>query len=167
MSTLATRTRVRTRFPKLGRLGYLMALYGENFLRLQRMFELSKLEPGRYRSAVGDALDLQVDVIERHRYTLDLRLTYELRDPETGEPDPSAYVRVYFDSRQAEASHCYLGRRWQDVLGLRPALPRLIGHRMRMNSFLSKWLEYLAEQGHSRFTLLPAERETGTADTLR
>jgi hypothetical protein len=28
---------------------------------------------------------------------------------------------------------------------------------MRMNSFLGRWLEYLEERGHSRFTLRPLE----------
>jgi uncharacterized protein YqiB (DUF1249 family) len=28
-------------------------------------------------------------------------------------------------------------------------------HRLRMNGFLSRWLEYLAEQGHSAGTLTP------------
>ncbi|MGQ3469203.1 DUF1249 domain-containing protein, partial [Xanthomonas campestris] len=88
-----------------------------------------------------------------HRYTVELRLTYDLCDPVTGEPDPSAYVRLYRDARQAETTHCYVGRRWQDTMGMFPPPAELISHRMRMNTFLGKWLDYLAERGHGVATL--------------
>src|SRR5690606_1694570 len=94
-----------------------------------------------------------LDVIEQHAYTTELRLTYALRDPVTGEPDPSAYLRAYHDARQVEATHCYVGRRWQDVLGMYPPAARVVDHRLRMNTFLGKWLHYLAEGGHGVATL--------------
>lgn len=138
----------RPRLPRLSRFSWLMALYAENHARLVRMFDASLLPRGAYLSSVGDGLDVRLDVIERHAYTTELRLTYALRDPVTGAPDPSAYVRVYHDARQVEATHCYVGRRWQDAIGLHPPTEALIGHRLRMNTFLGKWLEYLAERGH-------------------
>ena len=141
------------RIPKLSRFSWLMGLYAENHARLTRLFEPADLAPGCYLSCIGDGLDLQLDVIEQHRYTTELRLTYVLRDPLTGEPDPSAYLRLYNDARQLEATHCYVGRRWQDVIGMYPPPAEVIGHRMRMNTFLGKWLEYLAERGHGVATL--------------
>ena len=144
--------------PRLNRFGWLMALYAENHARLERLFEPADLTQGRYVSSIGDGLDLYLDVIETHRYTVELRLTYGLRDPRTGEPDPSAFVRLYHDARQAEATHCYVGRRWQDVIGMYPPPAELIGHRMRMNTFLGKWLEYLAERGHGVATLRPCDQ---------
>lgn len=151
------------RIPKLTRFGWLMGLYAENFIRLTRLFEPADLSVGRYASAVGDGLDLRVDVIEQHAYTTELRLTYALRDPVTGEPDPSAYLRLYRDARQVEATHCYVGRRWQDVIGMYPPPAEVVGHRMRMNTFLGKWLQYLAEGGHGVATLRPVARETEAA----
>ncbi len=135
------------------RFGYLMGLYGENFVRLQRLFGVDQLEADAYESSIDDGLDVRLDVIERHPYTLEIYLTYNLLDPATGQPDPSAYLRFYRDAQMVEVTHCYVGRRWQDVLGLNADTRTIIGHRLRMNAFLSKWLEYLAEQGHSRFTL--------------
>jgi hypothetical protein len=47
-----------------------------------------------------------------------------------------------------------------------PPPAELISHRMRMNTFLGKWLEYLAERGHGVATLrrdgdaLPAPADT-------
>lgn len=134
--------------PQLSRFSWLMALYGENHVRLARLFAPAELAVGRHVSSVGDGLDLQLDVIEQHRYTTELRLTYAMQDPVTGQPDPSAYLRLYHDTRQLEATHCYVGRRWQDVIGMYPPPAQLLGHRLRMNTFLGKWLEYLGERGH-------------------
>ncbi len=139
--------------PKLNRFGWLMAIYAENHARLSRLFAPADLVEGRYVSSIGDGLDLFLDVIETHRYTVELRMTYGLRDPQTGEPDPSAFLRLYRDARQVEATHCYVGRRWQDAIGMYPPAAELISHRMRMNTFLGKWLEYLAERGHGVATL--------------
>ncbi|AKC85421.1 DUF1249 domain-containing protein [Pseudoxanthomonas suwonensis] len=151
-------TPIGTRIPRLSRFGWLMGLYAENHARLQRLFVPARLGEGSHVSSVGDGLDLRLDVLERHPYTLELRLTYDLRDPLTGEPDPSAYLRLYTDARQVETTHCYVGRRWQDVMGLYPPPAELVGHRLRMNTFLGKWLEYLAERGHGVATLRPAAR---------
>lgn len=139
--------------PTLGRFGWLMALYAENFQRMTRLFEPADLAPGRYVSSIRNGLDVQLDVLEQHAYTTELRLTYTVRDPLTGEPDPSAFLRLYRDARQAEATHCYVGRRWQDVIGMYPPAAEVLDHRMRMNTFLGKWLQYLAESGHGVATL--------------
>ena len=152
MSSLVARS---AQFPRLSRFGWLMALYGENHQRFARLFTPAALAAGSYRSGVGDGLDLQLDVIEQHRYTTELRLTYAMQDPVTGQPDPSAYLRLYHDTRQLEATHCYIGRRWQDVMGLYPPPAELLGHRLRINTFLGKWLEYLVERGHGDATLAP------------
>ena len=141
------------RIPRLSRLSWLMGLYAENHDHLMRLFAPDRLQVGSHLSSIGDGLDLRLDVIECHRYTVELRMTYDLCDPVTGEPDPSAFVRLYRDARQAETTHCYVGRRWQDVMGMYPPPEALISHRMRMNTFLGKWLEYLAERGHCVATL--------------
>jgi len=145
------------RIPRLSRFAWLMGLYAENFQRLTRLFEPQDLDAGHYRSEIGDGLELRLDVIEQHRYTTELRMSYAMPDPVTGEPDPSAYLRLYRDARQVEATHCYVGRRWQDVIGMYPPPAEVIGHRMRMNTFLGKWLEYLAERGHGVATLQRCE----------
>lgn len=150
--------------PTLSRFGYLMGLYAENHLRFERMFRPQGPHP-HWRSSVDDGLDVHLEVLERHRYTTLYRLAYALRDPITGEPEPSAFLRHYRDARLLEVTHCHVARRWQDTLGLKPAPANLLGHRLRMNTFLGKWLDYLASQGHSSFTLQPAEADEGIAST--
>jgi uncharacterized protein YqiB (DUF1249 family) len=138
---------------RMSRFGFLMGLYAENYRRLERVFGLPELRDEHMVSSVDDGLDLYLQVIERHPYTLELKLTYGIVDALTGQPDPSAFLRIYHDARMAEVTHCYAGRRWQDVLGLDAPARTVVGHRLRMNVFLSKWLEYLGDQGHSPFTL--------------
>ena len=145
------------RVPTLSRFGWLMALYAENYTRLTRLFEPADLAPGVYFSCIDDGLDLRVEVLDQHPYTTELRMTYAIRDPLTGEPDPSAFLRLYSDARQVEATHCYVGRRWQDVIGMYPPPAAVLNHRMRMNTFLGKWLQYLAERGHGVATLHAVE----------
>ncbi len=138
----------RTRIPGLDRFGWLMALYAENHQRMSRLLPPAGLAEGHWQSSVGDGLDLHVEVIEQHRYTTELRLSYALRDPLTGVPDPSAHLRCYRDAALAEATHCYVGQDWLHALGMRRDPETVLDHRLRMNTFLGKWLSYLAEQGH-------------------
>jgi uncharacterized protein YqiB (DUF1249 family) len=145
--------------PRLSRFSWLMGLYAENFQRMTRLFEPGDLAAGSYLSVIDDGLDVRVDIIAQHAYTTELRLTYAMTDPLTGQPDPSAYLRLYRDACQLEATHCYVGRRWQDVIGMFPPPAAVLDHRMRMNTFLGKWLQYLAERGHGVATLRPAELE--------
>lgn len=156
----------RSVVPRMTRFAWLMETYGENFQRLSRMFQPQALPAGRYESRVPGGLDLLVDVLEQHPYTVELRLSYRIHDAATGQPDPSAYVRLYRDARQAEVTHCYVGRHWQDVLGVHPSVRAMVGHRMRMNSFLNKWLDYLDGQGHGPHTLTAVEPETSGVRTV-
>lgn len=135
------------------RFSWLMGLYAENYHRLTRLFAPKDLAIGSYLSTLDDGLDVRLDVLERHRYTLDLHLTYCFVDSETGESAPSAQLRMYNDAHMAEVLDCRADRRLSRVLGpLRPARS-VFQQRVRMSSFLNRWLEYLAEQGHSIGTL--------------
>ena len=73
------------RIPSISRFGWLMGLYAENFVLLTRLFEPADLAPGSYLSSIGDGLDLRLELVVQHAYTTELRMTYALRDPVTGE----------------------------------------------------------------------------------
>ncbi|WP_395772521.1 DUF1249 domain-containing protein [Arenimonas sp.] len=137
-------------FDRLNRFTWLMDLYADNFRRLQELTDFDALTPGVFLSEGQDGLLLRLEVMARHHYTLELKLSYTLRDDRTGALDPSAMIRIYLDSAQAEVSHCYIGRRWQDVLGIHPSPGQMVSHRLRMNGFLNKWLLYLKQQQHGR-----------------
>lgn len=136
------------------RFAYLMGLYAENYHRLARVFAPQTLDVGSYVSSVDDGLDVQLDVLERHAYTLELKLTYRMREA-NGEVPAAAWLRMYSDAHVAEVSHYHAGKHMWHALGAFPGTKTLFAHRMRMASFLNRWLEYLAEQGHSCGTLMP------------
>ena len=158
MSTIFARDRSDQRSSRAsallpGRFNWLMGLYAENHLRLMRLFAPQRLSLGEYVSSVGDGLDLRLSIQERHPYTVELGLSYTLLDAATGHPAPSAQLRMYLDARTTEALHCQPGRELWQVLGPFAPSRSVLQHRLRMNSFLNRWLEYVAEQGHSIGTL--------------
>ena len=148
------------------RFGWLMGLYAENHQRLARLFAPHRLPAGEFVSSVGDGLDVRLSVQERHPYTLELGLSYALLDASTGHPAPSAQLRSYLDAHMTEALHCEPGRDLWQVLGPFAPARNVMLHRLRMNRFLDRWLEYLAEQGHSLATLerIVAEPALATRD---
>ena len=135
------------------RFEFLMGLYTENYHRLARLFAPQRLARGHYVSDLDDGLDVHLVVQERHRYTVELSLSYGFTDAETGHPSPSAQLRMYTDAHVAEAMHCHPGRHLWHVLGPFPHASTVMQHRLQMNTFLSRWLEYLPSQGHSIGTL--------------
>ncbi|MCW8807815.1 MAG: DUF1249 domain-containing protein [Rhodanobacter sp.] len=147
-----------------GRFEFLMGLYAENYHRLVRLFAPQQLVPGYYVSDVDDGLKVHLQVQERHPYTLELELTYDFVDAHTGQRAPSAQLRMYTDADVAEALHCHPGQHLWQVLGPFPPAHTVLQHRLRMNGFLSRWLEYLAEQGHSIGTL---QQEAGAVSGVR
>lgn len=142
-----------------------MGLYAENFHRLRLLFAAPTLAPGLYRSSVDDGLDVLVDVQARHPYTVDMVITHAALDAETGGPTPSAQVRIYLDARVAEVQHCEPGKHLWQLLGPWPPAAVVSRHRLRMATFLQRWLVYLAERGHSRGTLERVPDAAGDADT--
>ena len=149
-----------------GRFAWLMGLYAENYHRLARLFAPQRLAVGSYLSSLDDGLYVRLDVVERHRYTLDLHLTYCFVDRETGELAPNAQLRMYDDAHMAEVMHLHADRRLARAIGpLKPARS-IFQQRLRMSSFLNRWLEYLAEQGHSVGTLEPLTAGSANASAL-
>ncbi len=159
MESLLTRTGTRrakrsfatTLLPS--RFDWLMGLYGENHRRLARLFAPERLPVGEFVSSVDDGLDVRLAVQARHPYTVEIGLSYVMVDAGTGQPAPSAQLRSYLDARMTEALHCEPGRDLWQVLGPFAPARNVMQHRLRMNAFLSRWLEYLAQQGHSLATL--------------
>jgi len=140
------------------RFSWLMGMHSENYHRLARLFAPHRLVAGSYLSTVDDHLDVMLEVTEHHRYTVDLLLTYCLRDAETGGLVPSANIRMYRDARMAEVLHYHADQRLERAIGPLPPARTIFERRVRRSSFLNRWLEYLAEQGHSIGTLEPASR---------
>jgi uncharacterized protein YqiB (DUF1249 family) len=123
----------------------LMEIYETNYINLRRLCgKLQTLRQGII-SEVETGLDLHLYIIERSKYTLTLKLTYQfcLKDSPHGEDYPDMLVRIYFDAKQAE------------VLNVSRKSPNIVRYQSRLfnkwhsNRFLYKWLNYCINQGHT------------------
>jgi uncharacterized protein len=130
-------------------LGALIELYEASYTRLLRLApDVDQLE-GTVVSQVAGALELYLTVLERHKYTTTVNLTYRFHTPE-GEAflEPNARLCVYHDVRSVEL----LGHsRRRRVRGLQPwrrgRMPE-VERKWEMNRFLLKWLKFCTHQGH-------------------
>ncbi len=137
-----------------------MHLYAENYRQLTLLFDDLLLTQDRMISRVRNELPIYLEVLERHRYTTVVRLTYFLEDS-VGRitPDPDARLRIYHDAQMAEATHCYPQSDREPMKGVLAALRDVVDHRWKMNRLLDKWLDFLIHQGHGVDTLRPASVE--------
>ena len=94
-------------------LGGLIAIHESNFVRLQRLIPELDTMDGTYVSRVAGAMDLYLSILDRHKYTTTVCLTYRFEtdhNDEEGEGyvfEPRARIRVYHDARAVEIiGHC-------------------------------------------------------------
>ncbi|MDW8479635.1 MAG: DUF1249 domain-containing protein [Xanthomonadales bacterium] len=89
---------------------------------------------------------LRLDVLERCRYTVLLRLSHLFADGESPPSAPEALVRLYLDARLSEL----VGLAGAEADG---AVPGAVERKLRLNCFFGKWLQFLEDRGHSPQTL--------------
>ncbi len=126
----------------------LMSLYEENYVRFNQLVcdlpDVSRLSLSR---RIAD-VDLHLRVLERHKYTTTVLLTYRFQCEEGEVRTPDIKIRLYHDTKQAEAiSCCHQDKKrygWLD----RDFCHSNIQWRWRMNHFLFKWLNYCLKSGH-------------------
>lgn len=130
----------------------LMSVYESNYLRLNTLIpHLDAVSGTRCSTAANDDLPLHLEVEERTRYTLTLRLTYLFPpDSETGEAiaDPDLRLRVYFDGHLAEVMSMSASHRHHFLRDIAASHRENLDSRWRRNMLLNKWLEYLIDAGH-------------------
>ena len=136
------------RFQESRDLAALITLYEANYVRLARLApELDRFDEPVV-SRVGGALDLYLNVLERHAYTSTLELTYLFETPSGPVREPNARVRVYHDVRAVELlSHCRRRRARRHLPRRRGRMPE-VDRKWEMNRFLLKWLKFCTHQGH-------------------
>jgi uncharacterized protein YqiB (DUF1249 family) len=108
-------------------------------------------------SRVSGSPLLRMQVIERHAYTLFLRLTYEFSEGEDRSYAPDAHIRFYSDAHLAEATSYNTGQGCERTS--HPSYPpvQLLQQAWRRNRALDRWLDYLLKQGHCVATMQPAK----------
>lgn len=133
---------------KPGSFGGLMALYEANFIKLNQLVTELEVCTGGHVSYVADDCELYLQIEKRSKYTCDLRLTYHFDEPEGLIADPDLVARVYFDARMAEVTGWINSHRHELLRMLSRHCHQELGHCWSRNIMLSKWLDYLLEQGH-------------------
>jgi len=139
--------------PRLSRLHEVQA---ENFCLLQLLIPDDFAFTDFLKSRVPGSPLLRLEILERHRYTSFMRLTYDFSEDSEPRYSPDAHIRLYHDARMAEATSFDLIQACSR--DTHPAYPaRQMMHRAwRKNRALERWLDYLLRQGHSVLTMQPA-----------
>lgn len=108
-----------------------------------------------FRSNISGSPLLRLEVLERHRYTQFLRLTYQFENGEDPQLAPDAHIRLYQDARLAEVTAFDPGQGFRR--SAHPWYParQLMQKSWRLNLAMDKWLGYLLQQGHSVETMKP------------
>ncbi|HEY5568449.1 MAG TPA: DUF1249 domain-containing protein [Gammaproteobacteria bacterium] len=127
----------------------LMTIYESNYLKLGRLVTQYPEKKTVWTSSAPRDCDLDLEVLRREPYTTTLRMTYWFLEGTERVPDPDLTVRVYHDARLAEAVTARVVHHHEVLRDLDPAHAAELGRRWRINMMLNKWLDYLADVGHS------------------
>ena len=131
-----------------------MALYEGNFIKLVSLAPAlgdarTMTGPAASISSTPGDLDLHLCVDAVTRYTVDLRLTYLFEDASGHDADPDLHLRMYRDARMVEVISWSVSHRHAVLRQLALSSSRELDRRWSRNIMLGKWLDYLAERGHS------------------
>lgn len=129
---------------RAGSFARLMDLYECNYIGLRRLAPELPHEPLTLRSQITGGLPLYLHLLQRHRYTTDLVLTYRFAQPTGWRAEPNLGIRIYHDARQAEVMSACL----RHSSAFDAAHCNELSQRWRVNRFLWKWLNYCLYQGH-------------------
>lgn len=130
------------------RLAHLLDLYEHNYRLIQRLIPELDFPFEKAVSRSGSDLPLHVQLVERDRYTVTFRLTYEFLDPGGTRRQPDLLVRAYRDAEVAEALECSHRPPWQAREDGDPKAGEFLSGQWRRNLMLGKWLDYLLDHGH-------------------
>ncbi|MFT5138959.1 MAG: hypothetical protein ACI9CB_000589 [Rhodothermales bacterium] len=138
------------------RLARLHEIQEEIFRQLQLLIPEQVIHYDSFVSHVSGSPQLRMDILERHRYTQFIRLTYKFANGEEPELAPDAHIRLYQDARMAEVTS------FNPDQGCRRTASPFYPHRQlfqknwRQNLALDKWLGYLLQQGHNVTSMRPS-----------
>lgn len=130
------------------RLAHLLDLYERNFQLIERLVPELELPFTTAVSRSDSDLPLHLSVLDRDRYTVTFKLTYEFTDDSGIRRQPDLVVRVYRDARVVEALSEPQRPHWLAKDEGDPEAGRFLNSQWSRNLMLGKWLEYLLEHGH-------------------
>lgn len=140
--------------PKKNGFSGLMHYYGEIYRQICILLPDLDSEDDRFVSVVRDEPPVYLEILARHRYTTELRITHYL-DSDGQVFDPDCLLRISHDAQVAEAVYCYPRELNVPLLGALGEVSDVAEYRYRCNRFVDRWLEYLLKLGHGLQTFVP------------
>lgn len=122
----------------------LMDLYEQNYMKLKRLIpELDNINAVA-TSVSKSCLDLNLEIIERSKYTTTILLTYHFSQDDRFKMEPNLQIRIYHDAKVAAVMSGVIHNHHYQLDDSSSELEK----RWHLNRFLSKWLSYCLLQGH-------------------
>ena len=127
----------------------LMEMYENNYIYMRRLVPDLDRSQDAIISRVDGAVDLHMEILDRHAYTTSLRLTHHFACGDEPEVLPNLMLRVYHDARVAEVlpESWLRGFRYWSFRELPPV--GTLAWRWEVNRFLNRWLRYCLGEGHA------------------
>lgn len=125
-----------------------MGLYEANFVLFRSLIPNTVVLPADAVSKVLQGEDLHLNVIERTKYTMSLKLSHRFNHTGVIVPIPGLTLKVYFDAGQVEVISWHGA---DDFAGIDQHSFRWLPSvraKWKVNFFLGKWLEYCVLIGH-------------------
>jgi len=126
----------------------LMEVYERNYHLLNQILPDIDMLPNTMVSRVKGSLDLYMTILERCKYTTTIMMTYYFPVSDREKiADPDLTLKLYHDTRQAEALAC-MKTGFMPVDHNHMNKKPYMDCRWESNIFVEKWLRYSLEQGH-------------------
>jgi len=138
-----------------GSFGGLMVLYEANFIKLGQLVQGLEENTNHGVSRTCSDFDLHFSVKERTKYTCQFRLTYYFDDEGERTPEPDLFAKAYFDARMVEVQGWKATHRHEILRSLGAQYGRPLDVCWSRNIMLSKWLDFLLDQGHGFTSEVP------------
>lgn len=125
------------------------ALCEANYVRLQRLLKdaADSTYEFRWLDQHGNQIDVDIDVIERFKYTTTIRLRKQLHNVPSPMNNVELIVRLYSDARMAEVVTLSQGKQFAGVYRYPNEQMYQIDEKQQANHYLAEWLSHLLAHG--------------------
>jgi uncharacterized protein YqiB (DUF1249 family) len=134
------------------------AMCEANYVRLLRL--LNDMSDNHYHFSWSDnqggEIDVDIDIVERFKYTSTLKLTKTLHYLPKQASSVELTVRLYDDARMAEVVTLEQGQQLAGVYRYPNDQMYQIDEKAQANHYLAEWLSHLLNHGMSKQTWTPS-----------
>jgi len=118
----------------------------DNYYLLGLILPSQLIESNIYQSSLTDKPQLNVNVINKFKYTIELEFSYMFKFGKS----EKIHIKLYQDAKVAEIVYCTDVQQFIRLMGPR-ICPKIHKEtRSILNVFLNKWLNYLIQNGYAK-----------------